>query len=88
VDRAKKQILSEAWEQSHFVSPSQVIKDLGQQEVEQGPQLCQVVLEWRPCQQQAVGCLVQPQRPAGHQILFIISSSQCATLKLLSDGKP
>lgn len=35
-------------------TPLEVIKDLWQEEVEKRPQLCQVVLQWRACQQQLV----------------------------------
>lgn len=34
--------------------PLEVIKDLWQEEVEEGPELSQVVLQWRACQQQLV----------------------------------
>ena len=40
-------------------SPVEVVKDVGEDEVEERPELCQVVLQRGPREQETVGCVVR-----------------------------
>ena len=58
-------------------SPVEVVKDVGEDEVEERPELCQVVLQRGPREQQTVGCVVRLEGSVSVSVCVCVCACVC-----------